>query len=212
MEEEDAQLICVSDHPEAGQRAPTLLFTARDISDEVLLQAMVALGEVGRDGVGLADALSAVIAEKVLQLKIPEGSQVVLPTSGVIGRSMRDTKRSTEPLVAFRDRLTQAPDAVSVMQNGLELGDRATHFAAGFFGNRKIRSVMGDSELDQYACSMASLGYRSALGVAERRSDLQIGRTVSAVVPGIIRRFRHVVRVLASFTEREREDLQEAFS
>lgn len=210
--EVDAHLICVSDTPEGMQRTHALLFAARNISDEILLQAMVALGEGERNGVGLADALSAVIAEKILRLQIPGGSQVVLPTSGVISRSLRDTTLMSEPLVASRDRLANATGAVSVMQSGLELGDRATHFAAGFFGNRKIRSVMNDSALDRYATSMASLGYRSALGVAERRPDLQIGRTVSAVVPGIIRRFRHIVRVLASFTEGERERMQEVYS
>lgn len=210
--EEEPQLICVSEQIETGQRAQKLLFTARNISDEVLLKAMVALGEREKDGVNIVDALSAVVAEKILNLQIPEGSQVALSISGIIHRTLRKTERCDEPLAAFRDRLANAADAASIMGNGLELGDRATHFAAGFLGNRKIRGAMTDAERDQYACSMASLGYRSALNAAERRPNLQMSRKISAVVPGVISRFRHVVRVLASFTEGERKRMQAAFS
>lgn len=195
-------LIPVEDAP-SERMSMSLLVSAAHLDDRVILESMVALAEERR--VSRADALAALVAEKVLSLGIPKGSRVVLPTSGIIDRGMANTSQADVTLMALRGALEEAATPSRIVQAGLELGDRATHCAAGFWGNRNLGRVMDKDQRTDYASSMASLGYRSALNAAQRQRESTRARAMSLTVPEIIRRFGHIVRILSSFHEEELE-------
>lgn len=188
----------VSDSADHPRKAATLLVTAHGLDDRVILESMVAIADV--DGVSKADAIAAVVAEKVLQLGISDGSRVVFPTSGILSRGMTNITEPDITLAACRQILEEAASPSRILDAGMQLGDRATHCAAGFWGNRIIRRVMDRNTRNDYARRMAGLGYSSALTVASR-SDTSMARSVCATVPEIQRRFGSIVRILSSFTE-----------
>jgi len=200
--ERSKSLIQVGDAA-SEETARSLLVSAHHLDDRVILESMVALADERK--VSRADALAAIIAEKVLKLGIPKGSGVVLPTSGIIDRGMTNTSQADITLTALRQVLEGATTNWQIVDAGVQLGDRATHCAAGFWGSRHIGRVMDEDQRRDYAASMASRGYRAALNAAQRQPESTRARVVNVTVPEIIKRFGHIVRILSSFHEEELE-------
>lgn len=195
------ELICVGDRTDHEDRAERLLLCTPDFDDRVVLEAMMELAQTGP--VSRSDAIAALVAERVLQIGLPEPRHVVFPTSGIISRTMTDTGLGDETLADMRQTLENSTSAPEFIAAGMKLGDRATHCASGFWGNRHIRRVMGRKARAQYARGMASLGYQTALSAAEANRDFSFARVASATIPAIMRRFEHIVKVISSFREEE---------
>jgi hypothetical protein len=194
-------LVRVSDHPDDDRRAQRLVLCTRDLGERAVLETMVQLAQTG--SVSKADALAALVAERVLRMGIPEGPHVVFSTSGILARTMTDVSLAHETLADTRQALENSTSAPEFISAGMKLGDRATHCASGFWGNRHIARVMKRKARGEYARDMASLGYRTALSAAEAHQDFSFAKIVNATVPEIMRRFEYIVQVIASFREEE---------
>lgn len=161
-------------------------------TDRVVLSAMAADSRRSRS---LSDAIRALVADRILALNIPRGAEMVLPVSGVILRTVGDTRLGHDALVDlfFELKKTEEPD--SKFKKGLVLGDRAAHFAAGYTGNRNLRRIMGDQDVHEHAKNMARTGYGTALDAAQRLKTAKVHGGISSVRQ-LIRRFRDLVDVL----------------
>ena len=136
LSERLTDLVRVSDQPDDDRRAQRLVLCTHDLDDRVVLETMVELAQTG--SVSKSDALAALVAERVLQMGIPEGRGVVFPTSGILARTMTDTSLADETLMAMRQALENSTSAHEFIVTGMKLGDRATQCASGFWGNRCI--------------------------------------------------------------------------
>jgi hypothetical protein len=217
MPELESDLLLVTETDEAESIAARLVLAASQLTDRLLLESMVAITEVKEKRAGKLDAIVALIAKKVLDLRLDQGSQAVFPTAALLMRNFKEPDRDESSvsnlegsLFDLREKLfdtSSAGDAAAAMQTGILLGDRATHFTAGWYGSRHITSVMKKDELAKYGREMAKLGYSTAFDTAASHRNLSPSRIVEAIVPPIKRNFGNMVKILMSFTNQEGENV-----
>lgn len=187
----------------AATEIPSIMM-AQGLDDETVLGCIAATAS--RKRCSLPEALEMLVAERILELQIPDGRNMVYPVSGVIGRMVWNTVQSTLPLEALAVNLRNAPDRHARLEAGLQLGDRATHFAAGFVGSRTLGRVMKVREQRNYAGNMAQWGYKAAFHAADQMRTRQT-EPVRDAIPKILQRFRDVVSILAALPKKPVKDL-----
>lgn len=198
IEDDPYRLLVVSDGTETpgASEIPSIMMAPR-LTDKLVLQCIASTA--GREKCSLPEAIQMLVAENILRLGVPDGRNMVLPISGVIQRMVWNTSRSTLALGELAVNLNNTSDSLKRMEAGLQLGDRATHFAAGFTGNRMLGRVMKPQAQRTYARDMAQLGYSSAVHAASRVRARE-AQSVQNTVPKILGRFGDAVKILASLS------------
>lgn len=185
----DAPELVIVDGIRGNNENTQLILSAKGAdTDRVVLSAMAA----DRRNRSLSDAIMAIVADRILALDIPRGAEIVMPVSGVILRTVGDTKLGHDALADLFFELKDEKTPASKFKKGLVLGDRAAHFAAGY---RSRHVAMGDQEAHEYAKTMAKTGYGTALDAAQRLKTAKVHGGISSVRQ-LIRRFRDLVDVL----------------
>ncbi len=185
----------------------SLLLHAGQLTDRDILEAFCAMGESQQRPVTSVDALNAIVARRILKLGIPSGGGVVLPTSSLVRRNMKDGCFGPEDeiddgtLFALRRQLIDATDANDRMSVGVKLGDRAMHFAADI-GGKHLKRRMKEDEARRYATRMGLGGYQTALSIANAKQTPS-ARRVMAAVPVLIDRFPDIVLILRELIREE---------
>jgi len=214
----EPDVLLISEEPQPnGSPLTRLVLAGQQLSDKQLLESMIAVTQTPGQPISKFDAISALVAQKVLELNLENGSAVVFPTSSLIIRNFSQPESPKGKsdgldgtLFELRRRLdeaNQSRNAPAIMNTGLALGDRAVHFSAGWYDNKHIKRVMSKSGLDEYGRNMARLGYKSALDAASTNRHLGAARIIESIVPPIKAQFPKMVKVIGAFTPKESENV-----
>lgn len=166
--------------------------------ERLFLETMVAAGN--ESPVTRAVAIQAVVAERILNLGIPDGATVLYPVSGLINRNIEAGEHSAAVLADLYAEAENASDARAIIQAGLRLGDRALHYAAGFVGSRRAPNAATRRD---YGFSMAYRGYGKAQRIAARALGVGDARGIDHMVTTLMARLGDTVRIIASLTDEE---------
>ena len=178
-------------------RQLTIVSKTEDV-DSVVLQS---LGNP-RKTRALPEEIMSIVADRILKLGLPNGSKMVLPTTGVIMRTLYNVNLGEKTLVELSNLLLAADTPGTKFQRALHLGDAATHYAAGYTGNKNIRKLMGAEELHSFAKTMAQLGYTTALSQAERGEET-LAKKLAPSIHELITRFRELVDIIMLIKDTE---------
>lgn len=195
---------------EEGDAEQVVLLTASQCDDETILRAMCH-GDTSESTLTSTniEAFTALVAEKILSLSIPDGSQLVFSIMALIQRNYRavlDKKETPrrkpflvddDTLAELTGKLEEENSPHAKVKIGLNLGDAATHVVAGM-NTKNLHRVMYTPEQEEYARKIALHGYKTAVSFAERCRDSQQAKTVLSTVPPIMNRFWSVIDVLKS--------------
>lgn len=204
--EEKSVILEIGDEGENTDIFP--LITCAELDDETLLQCVRDNAE-SKDKVTLHEAIMALIASKILQLGIPDGRKILFPTSSIILRNLYRTGLFGKDvtLAALCEEIRKSMLLKEKMEHGMALGDRALHFRAGWRNNRMIGRVLSEKEVNRYSSSMAHFGYDTAINAAHE-SSTEKARIIGHTVPQIQTHFGKIVKVIASLTEEEKEEIE----
>ena len=137
------------------------IILAQNLDDRTILRAMA---ESIQDGIlNTRDAIAGTIAELLLQENRTNEVGLVLPTTGIIERTIKPNPTETIPpdsLVGLTIKINDSRSPREQAELGIELGDKAVLMHAGFVGSRNL----GDTRsTQQYAHSMGIAGYQQAI-------------------------------------------------
>ncbi|MBD3330471.1 hypothetical protein GF354_02985 [Candidatus Peregrinibacteria bacterium] len=154
------------------------IILAESLESEDLLQALVKAGNSSESSESLITRLNSIIAEKILELSLDDGFNLVLPVSELISRNLRHDNDSPklkslsdlpkDTLACLYASLENSPDPSRKVHEGLHLGDKALHIFAGMGGSRHFREMAGSEEFKKYNERMAKIGYSTAVNSAKR--------------------------------------------
>ncbi len=173
------------------------------IDDKLLLQSMAEVDSQPGMGGNLTDRLSAVLARRIIALKIRDGAEIVYPLTAVVVRNLSRKSRMDDDdgtLFVLYKELFDVSDNVRRMIFGMALGDRGLHFAAGFVESRHVRVTMSSDDFLNYSKTMACTGYQAALGAADRLSG-SVSRSVKQNVSSILNRFDDAKEVMSAIRQ-----------
>lgn len=184
----------------------TIISRYPGLDDQVILEAMAAVGEDEGKARTATDRINGLVAGRILDLGIKSGAELVFPVGSVVKRNIKERSpvgETEDPLegtlfALYRSLMTsQGPIKLDL---ALQLGDRGLHLSSGFNGNRHLPRVMSEQEIARYAMAMALAGYNSALDVARshRTTDAMV---VKSVIPPLVRRYREVVKIMSAIRE-----------
>lgn len=182
-----------------------IIYAAGTLSDRDILSAVAALPELRQGRPTKTEAVNALVAQQILDCGIPRGASLVLPTGSLISRNVRGecfAASSTDDgaLWRLRQDLFESDDRFQRMTTGVNLGDRATHYAARIGGGYLDRTMEIDEAFD-YCRRMALGGYETALELAKMMHNTA-SRVIEATVPILLERFEEVVRILRELFNR----------
>lgn len=161
-------------------------------NDKLILETLRTIGKTQQS---ICDSVMSIVADAILRLEHKKGSELIFPITGIILRNFKDKDLSRTTLQAMLKVLLETESPAMQFEQGITLGDTATHFAAGYTGNRHLRRIMGEKELQDYSRHMAIRGYSTALN-AVPRCNTQKARNLEEPVVKLINRFREMVEVL----------------
>lgn len=176
-----------------------------DQRGRVMLETVVAAGS--ESPVTRQAAIQAVVAGRILSLGIPNGTQLLYPASGLVDRNIEAGPHSTMILADLYAELERSLDARARIRAGVQLGDRALHYAAGCVGSRKVaygRYPMGADERRRYATSMMHRGYGTASAIAQKVPDIDDARGVNQMIASLMGRLGDTIRIIASLVGQEK--------
>ncbi len=161
-------------------------------NDKLILET---LSSIGKTRQSICDSVMSIVADAILRLEHKKGSELIFPITGIILRNFKDKDLSRTTLQAMLKVLLETESASMKFEQGITLGDTATHFAAGYTGNRHLRRIMGEKELQDYSKHMAIRGYGEALN-AMPRCNTQKAKNLEDPILKLITRFQEMVEVL----------------
>lgn len=140
--------------------------------------------------------LLSVVADKILELGVKDGSRLSLAISSVIARSLRqrDTRNYEETLAHSYQRLRHEEHRSNKMMRGLQLGDLGLRTASGY--GDTSRAFSGEAA-KTYAERMALTGYHTALELAENSKGASATAVIESVPP-LIDNSHAVVKVMTA--------------
>lgn len=174
-----------------------------DLDDEAVLAAMSERAENVSGDTTVSDVVSGVVASRIMKLRIPDGTEILLPVMALLQRtgsmatiSMGSTGYPDDDgtmayLALSASRRDQRPS--TAFFDGLRLGDRATIYAVT--GKGALGTENPDDARYNFARGMARSGYRKALANAERTGNGLV-KDLSVNLPPLVDRFDDVAKVV----------------
>jgi len=196
--EQAPRIITVDQHSEL-ERTTSVIPPSKDLDDQDILTIMQFLSDSAEQATTV-ERVSGQIAQQVQELEMPHGSELVIPVSRVITRSMIPASdRDLSELAT--DLKKQYPRNVAI-QTGMELGDKATNIAAGILDlsrdeKQNLEQLLSVTPFQNLPLMAAQHGYVSAYLNARNERSLEAIQ-ISAEVPILLRRFNEVVRLVSN--------------
>jgi len=159
------------------------------------------------DEITYIDALRGLIAGQIINLRIYEHSNLLEPIVAMMLRMGEKTAMKKyddseaksvlsadldenmqhlakeEVLAAMKYLLLHENDMAARLLKALNMGDLASHMAAGF-GGRHMKRMMNDVEKKGYCTQMAVLAYKAAYGASERQGLKDITGLIEPLIDG----------------------------
>ena len=192
MEKDTDKIKLVTPGKSPSKRDSDLVVGATELTDKVVLESLRSTDDGTRTS--LCGQLMRMVADRIMRLGLENGSKLVLPTTALLMRGIEDENVGTEMLINLLAKLKEEMRPTTKVKLGISLGDRASHFAAGYLGNSHLTGMMGVVDRHLYAKNMAAIGYNTATNFGTRCGPRTKAMALSVEV--LIRRFRDVVDVL----------------
>lgn len=154
---------------------------SKDISNEEILNSIAELDN--KKSASFSNAVSSLIARKILHYKIPVEAKVVFPISSLVMRSMKTNAHYDGTLFSLYQALIEEEKPELKIELGISLGDLATYNAAGLRVPKHVQRIMSRETFSEYAKNMALVGYQSAVTLVKNR---RAGRVTSTFVNSAI--------------------------
>lgn len=179
------------------------LANSAQLTEKDILEVIATVGDTDTTA---ERAINGLVARRMLDIGLPHGHQIVAAIGAMIRRNLQ--KVFDETLVDLYASLITTSDASAKIVAGLKLGDRGTHFAAGWLGSRTLRRSMDEDESRRYGIGMAHTGYSGALAAARHYRTSPGAKEVTYTIPQIVTRLPDVVKILAAIDQSTQKRLQ----
>lgn len=201
--------------------AQLLIVQAKSLGERTLLDTLCALGDSPQQATTTMNALMGMVARSIRALELENGSGLVIPTAQIIHRSQKASEKISRTAAAERwteedrrvsderdeldsmllrraDALARASSPEKRIEEGVTLGDFATHVASGWGLNRNFGHGQGGK---RYAAASAITGYQTAL-IASTGLHTPAARAARSYLPIVMERMRDVILALSHVLRR----------